>query len=81
MANDRLYLCCPECPDGFMLAKRYGDAWSTRNHSDRTFDEQLDAFFEKHWRCRAGEVDDPYKFLLLNEKEAMDHAEVLREKA
>jgi hypothetical protein len=77
VANDRLYLVCPECGEGFMLGKRYGDAWSVRNHSSSTFEEMLDGFFDKHYKCRAGEVDDPSKFLLFNELELDEYHQQL----
>jgi hypothetical protein len=61
-----------------MLAKRFGDAWSVRNHGDASFEENLDAFFQKHWKCMAGVVEDPYKFLLLNELEQMEYSEKVK---
>ena len=73
MANDRLYLTCSGCGKGFMLAKHFGwDPWQTLNFvkdEELTFQERLDAFFQEHWECMAGEVDDPWKFFLLNEAE------------
>lgn len=67
MANDRLYLVCHHCGQGFMLAKHFGDAWETRNYGELSYQQRLDDFFLEHWRCMAGEAEDPYKFLLLNE--------------
>lgn len=76
MANDRLYLVCPACGEGFMLGKRFGDMWSTRNHGGVPFEEMLDKFFEAHYKCRAGEVAEPHKFLLLNELELNEYSQL-----
>ena len=76
MANDRLFLTCSGCGAGFMLAKHFGDAWSTRNPSKGpSLEERLDIFFDEHWRCMAGEVADPHKFYLLNELEQQEFKE------
>jgi hypothetical protein len=77
MANDRLYLTCSGCGKGFMLAKHFGwDPWQTRNPPvGPTFEMRLDTFFEKHWKCMAGEVPDPWKFFLLNEAEQAEFEE------
>jgi hypothetical protein len=82
MANDRLYLVCPECGEGYMLAKHYGDEWYTSSSkSDKDFVIGLNNFFEKHWHCLAGVVFDPYKFLLLNELEQMKFEDKMKSEA
>ena len=71
MANDRLYLVCPGCGEGFMLAKRMGDAWYVAQASEAHYVSRLDDFFSHCWECMAGVVADPHKLLLMNEMEHM----------
>ena len=76
MANDRLYLTCPLCGQGFMLAKHFADQWYTKPSTPEeawNYVCKLDDFLEQHWNCMAGVAEDPHKLLLLNEIEQFEY--------
>jgi len=51
MANDRMYLECPEDNRRFLLAKCLGNGWYTNTKTGLLMQNQLLAFFEEHQLC------------------------------
>jgi len=52
MANDRLYIVCKFCNEGFAIAKHYDGPWFTTRRSP----EQLNEFLGKHYLCKGDDA-------------------------
>lgn len=53
MANNRIYIRCKGCGEELYLGKHFGvDSFYYNNYnSDKTLEEKLNAFYEKHAWC------------------------------
>lgn len=51
MANNRVYLYCPDCNEAVMLAKHMAGPWYFRE--DRI--DAIDSFWDEHWACAPGD--------------------------
>lgn len=68
MANDRMWLSCPYCPEAtnLLLAKTLGDGWYVKPR-EMGVENELDSWFSDHAACSP--TDFPSKPELVFESE------------
>ena len=66
MANNRIYLRCKQCGDVLYLGKTFSSCYY-RNLGEKSLEEKLNEFYEKHEVC-IDELKDNYYEPKLDEK-------------